>query len=470
MKNPFAKRDDQQEVSRRALIKWSLAAGAALGVSRADIFGILERTAGKATAFAAAENPTRRSVSLIAGTGSLAWFTLLWPQADIALANNPALSWHKPGMATTVGGTRNLVIGPDTPFAALPAARQMTCFTAGANQTHQKNPNLAANLNGNNIYSVVASLQSASPSIIPFISVETGRGGGQQTDVGTAPGAPAVARVANAAGISDLFNSAASRATGILARPSNAQLYKAQYEAFAQLNRASNRSTTKSAYQTASSAAGFLGTNLSTKLATTAADLARYGVDGSMPDTVADIARIFIIAVKSFKMGLTNSIVAPIMNDDPHTAFTAGGINIVPPKLKQVFDAFMADLTAATDDVTGKALADDTVLTITGDTPKSCTIPRGGAGWDDSSPGNHNVVFVYSAGDLKSGWFGGVSRAGAVTGYDAQGKPAGYNPASTMNLALASVAYSIAKRDDRTITSFTNNTPISDIFGNPKLT
>jgi hypothetical protein len=470
MKNPRPARDDQHEVSRRALIKWSLAAGAALGVSRSDIFGILERAAGKDTAFAAAENPTRRSVSLIAGTGSLAWFTLLWPQADIALAANPALSWHKPGMATTVGGTRNLVIGPDTPFATMPAARQMTCFTAGENQTHRKNPDLAANLNGNNIYSVIASLQSASPSIIPFVSVETGRGGGQQTDVGTAPGAPPVSRVANAAGISDLFNSAASRATGILAKPSNAQLYRAQYEAFAQLNRASNRSTTKSAYQTASAAAGFLGTNLSTKLATTPADLARYGVDGGMPDTVADIARIFIIAVKSFKLGLTNAIVAPIMNDDPHTAFTAGGINIVPPKLKQVFDAFMADLTSTTDDVTGKSLADDTVLTITGDTPKSCVVPRGGAGWDDGSPASHNVVYVYSAGDLKSGWFGGVSRAGAVTGFDPQGKPAAYNTATTMRLALSSIAYSIAKRDDRTITNFTNNTPISDIFGNPKQT
>ena len=148
----------------------------------------------------------------------------------------------------------------------------------------------------------------------------------------------------------------------------------------------------------------------------------------------------------------------------------SGGINIVPAQLKRVFDAFMADLTATTDDVTGKSLADDTVLTVTGDTPKSAVIPRGGAGWDDSSPQSHNVVYVYSAGDLKPGWFGGVSRAGAVTGFDAQGKPAAYNTATTMRLALSSIAYSIAKRDDRTISSFTNNTPISDIFGNPKQT
>ena len=470
MQHPLSKRDAKHELHRRALIKWSLAAGAALGVSRSGIFDILERTAGKDVAFAAAENPTRRSVSLIAGTGGLAWFTLLWPQYDVALANNPALSWHKPGMATTVPGTRNLVIGPDTPFANLPAGRQMTCFTAGANQTHLKNPDVAANLNGNNIYSVIASLQASSPSIIPFISIETPRGGGTQTDVGTAPGAPMVSRVNNAEGVTSLFNSAASRAGGLLSNPANAQMYKAHYEAFAQLNRASNRSTTRTAYQTATSAASFLGTNLSAKLAITPADLTRYGVDGGMQSSVADIARIFIVAVKSFKMGLTNAIVAPVLNDDPHTAFTAGGINIVPPQLKRVMDAFMADLTATTDDATGKSLADDTVLTITGDTPKSATIPRGGAGWDDSSPGNHNVVFVYSAGDLKSGWFGSVSRAGAVQGYDPQGRNAAYNPALTARLALSSVAYAIAKRDDRMITSFTNNTPVSDIFGNPKQT
>jgi hypothetical protein len=444
--------------SRRSLIKWSLTAGAALGVSRAVVLEVLEKTSGKDVAFAAAENPTRRSISLIAGTGGLAWFTLLWPQADVALAANPALSWHKPGMAQTVAGTRNLVIGPDTPFANMPAARQMTCFTAGANQTHRQFPPVQADLNGQNIYSVINSLQKASPSVIPMVAI-----GG--ADVGTAPG---TSRVGAATGIVDLFNSAASRVGGLLVNPSNAQLYKAQYEAFAQLNRAANRATTKSAYQTATSAAGFLGTNLASRLQITPADLTRYGIDGGTAASVAEIGRAFIISVKAFKMGLTNAIVMPAFNDDPHTAFTAGGINIIPPQLKRVFDAFMTDLTNTNDEVTMKSLADDTVITITGDTPKSCLIPRGGAGWDDGSPQNTNAVFVYSAGDLKSGWFGGISRNGAVQGFNASAQPAAYDSAFTGRVALASVAYAIAKRDERALTTFANNVRISDVFGHPK--
>jgi hypothetical protein len=459
---PSARRDAQHDVSRRALIKWTVAAGAALGVTRSKVLDILERVGGPTLAAAAAENPTRRSVSLIAGTGGLAWFTLLWPQPDVALAANPALSWHKPGMAQAVAGTQNLVVGPDTPWKNLPAGRQMTCFTAGANLTHTPNPGLMANgLNGNNIYSVFAALQSASPSVVPLVAIGAAP---NAPDVGLTP----VSRVQSATGIVDLFNSAASRANGILARVSDAQLYKAQYEAFTQLNRASARTTTRAAYQTATSAAGFLGTNLAAKLAITPADLTRYGVNGNMVQTVADLARAFIIAVKAFKFGLTNAIVMPAMNDDPHTAFTAGGVNIIPPQLRTVFDAFMADLTATTDDVTGKVLADDTVITITGDTTKSCLIPRGGAGWDDSSPGNTNAVFIYSAGDLKPGWFGGISRTGAVTGFGADGKPAAYNQNLTARIALASAAYAVVKRDERAMSQFANGTIISGVFGNPK--
>jgi hypothetical protein len=52
-KSPFSKRDTQRDITRRALIKWSVAAGAALGVSRSKIFDILEKTAGKDVALAA---------------------------------------------------------------------------------------------------------------------------------------------------------------------------------------------------------------------------------------------------------------------------------------------------------------------------------------------------------------------------------------------------------------------------------
>jgi hypothetical protein len=251
----------------------------------------------------------------------------------------------------------------------------------------------------------------------------------------------------------------------LLSRAGDASLYKAHYDAFSQLNRAANRSTTKTAYQTASSAAQFLGTNLAAKLQISPDDLARYGVTGGTPANVAAVARTMIVAVKAFKMGLTNSVVMRAYNDDPHGAFDGGAVMTRAPMHKRVYDAFMDDLTLNTDDNTLQSLADSTVITIHGDTTKT---PLNKNGWGDGTPNNSNVVYVYSAGHLKSGWFGGTLRNGTAMGFDATGATAAYNGAMTARYAAASIAYAIAKRDERLISTFANGTTISNVFGNPK--
>lgn len=457
-KSKTTERDEQHQMSRRALIKWSLAAGAALGVSRSKIFDILEKTGGKGLAYAASENPTARSVSLVAGNGGLAWFQLMWPYPDIARARNGQFAWHKPGMEMTVAGTdRDLVIGPDTPWANLPPSRQVTAFVCGNTETHTNQPQTVTNLNGSNIFSVASALQSATSSVIPLVTIG-------DVDVGTAPGGARPANVGDGEGIVGLFNSAASRAGGLLASTTNASLYKAHYDSATQLNRAANRSTTLSSYTTAKGAAKFLGTNLATKLAITPDDLTRYGVDGNTRSNVADIAKALIVSVKSFKMALTNSVVIPAMRDDPHGAFN-GDVNVVPGQLKKVFDAFMADLTNTTDDNTMKSLADDTIITICGDTPKD---PTQRVNWPDGPPGNTNIVYVYSAGNLNTGWFGSIDRNSTVKGFDEKGLPAAYNGTNTAKLATASIAYAIAKRDDRAISAFANGITISGVFGRVK--
>lgn len=458
-KHPLSKREEKRELHRRALIKWSVAAGAALGVSRSKVFDILERTGGRDIAFAAAANPTTRSVHVVAGNGGLAWFTQLWPHNDIAAANSSTLAWNFPGQATVVSGTdKKLTIGPQTPFAMLPAQNQMTCFLCGANETHTRQPTSSTALNGNNIFSVASALQAASPSVIPLITIG-------DVDVGTAPGAARPANVGNGDGIVGLFNSAASRAGGLLSQMGDATLYKAHFDAFSQLNRAANRSTTKIAYTTASSAAQFLGTNLSAKLQITSADLTRYGITGSTRANVAAIGKAFIVTVKAFKMGLTNSVVLPAMDDDPHGAFDGGDVNVVPPQMKAVFDGFMNDLQNTTDDNTMQVLADDTVITICGDTPKDCLTP---GGWPDGTVSNTNNVYVYGAGNLKSGWYGSIDRNGNAKGFDATGAAATYNGTTTAKYAMASIAYAIAKRDDRAISNFANGITISGVFGRPK--
>jgi hypothetical protein len=462
-KSERTKRDEKREVSRRALIKWTVAAGAALGVTRPKIFSILEKAGDKELAYAAAANPTTRSVHIVAGNGGLSWFTLFWPHNDIAAgatASN-SLAWHKPGMQMLVQGTDNpLTIGPDTPWASLPAKQQVTCFTCGGNETHTRQPQTTVTLNGSNIFSVASALQSSSPSVIPIVTLA-------DVDVGTAPGAARPANVPDGNGIVGLFNSAASRAGGLLANSNDATLYKAQYDAFTQLNAAANRPTTKISYTTSGGAAQFLGTNLAGALAITQADLTRYGVDGTTRTTVAAIANALIVTVKAFKLGLTNCIVLPAMDDDPHTAFDAGDVNTVPASMKLVFDGFMNDLQNTTDSATNQALSNDIVITVCGDTPKNCTQK---AGWIDSTPGNTNEVFVYGAGYLKTGRWGAIDRTGAVTGFDAAGNPATYSGTSEAQSCTASIAYAIAKGDERAISMFANGVTVGGIFGVPQQT
>jgi hypothetical protein len=187
--------------------------------------------------------------------------------------------------------------------------------------------------------------------------------------------------------------------------------------------------------------------------------LGRHGLD------VAAIGNTLIVAVKAFRMGLTNCIVMPGMGDDPHNAFTSGDVKTVPAQLAKVFNAFMADLQATTDDTTGVNLADDTVITFTTDTTKNALNQ---SGWPDGTASNSNVMYAYGAGELKTGWFGSLSTAGVATGFDATGKAATYNGTLQANLATAAVLYAIAKRDDRAISTFANGLTISGILGQPK--
>ncbi len=61
-----------------------------------------------------------------------------------------------------------------------------------------------------------------------------------------------------------------------------------------------------------------------------------------------------------------------------------------------------------------------------------------------------------------------MPRSAPVDGFDANGNATAYNGANTARLAMASVAYAIAKRDERAISAFANGITISGKFGNPK--
>ncbi len=450
----MSKRDQERELTRRALIRWSLAAGAALGVTRAGVLDALERGAGSGIAQAAGELPMKRSVHIRAVIGGLAWFQLLWPHNDIAAAaaeQGPGtrFPYHKPGQTRLVGGTdRPLTRGPETPFEALPPERQITAYMAGENETHEFQPDsITQSLGGKSMFAIAAALQAANPAVIPVIAVG-------DSQLGDAAGAPEAAVVPTGDDIVGLFNSAASRAGGLLATAGHPDLYRAQYATLAALNRAADRPATRAAYSTARRAAGFLGTNLAKQLEIMPEDLMRYRIDATMRADIAALGRTLIVAAKAFAMGLTSSIIVPGPRDDPHTAFAdVAEATRVAASLRAVLDGFMSHLTALEDAVTKRKLSEDIVITIDGDTPKT---PIDLRNWSDTTPQNSNWMYVYGGGSLRTGWFGGVDRNEGVTGFDpATGlATADHRGDAQAEAACTAVAYAIARGDTRRVADF----------------
>jgi hypothetical protein len=452
-------RDKDRELTRRALIKWSLATGVALGVSQTRILEILDRHGGRGIAEAASANPTKRTVHLRGVNGGIAWFTLLWPQNAIAAAagSNPRTTWPFTAAQTRkIAGTGgDLTLGPNTPFATFEPNKQMTVFMAGSNEAHTEKPiTITRSLNGNSLFAIMSVLQQASPTVIPMINVSN-------FDLGTAPGAPRPAVVASGEDIVGLFNSAASRAGGLLERAKyagHADLYRAHYETLAALNRASTRPTTHDAYVTARSAAAFLGRNLAKELEITPADLAAYGIDANTRTEIAAIGKALIVTAKAFQLRLTSSVVLPTLADDPHDAFlNLTTLNSTTASLKRVLDAFMTDLANRKDPITNTPLSEDIVMTIDGDTPKT---PLDRTQWLDPTPANSNWMYVYGGGKLKTGWFGGIApngTNGTTTGFNPTTGAATptYNGDLQAKAAVAAVAYAVSRGDLRAVQDFT---------------
>jgi len=418
-------------------------------VPRWKVFEVLEGTGGRALAAEAACATTNRSVHIIAGSGGFAWFQLLWPHNDVAAAGNSGFAFHAPGEQTMAMGTdMPLTLGPEAPWKTLTGRRQVTAMIAGNNEAHTNQPVTSTTVaTGVSVFAAAASLQASTPTLVPVIAVD-------DVPFGTANGAPRAARVGNADGIVELFNSAASRAGGVLEAEANGSLYVAAYNAFQQLHRAAGRPTMVRAFGTGNTAARLLGKNLAAALRPTDADLARYGVNAGSANKLVQFAKALAATAKAFSMGLTSSVIIPAMRDDPHGAFgDMADLRLTVQTLGASLDAFLADLSAIDDPTCGGSkIADNTVISINGDTPKD---PLDRGGWPDGTPRNANWMYVLGAGHLKTGWFGGVRRDGNVRIFNpSNGQEMDGDPATTGMPAAASVIYAVAKGDMRRVQDF----------------
>jgi len=423
-----------QGESRRTFLKLTTAFGAALGLDRAGILNVIADVGGNALAQSATKK-TRPSIHLVTGNGGFAWFQLLWPHTEIADSGNNNFAFHDFANVKPGDTDRPSRVASSTPFQGLGRSKQVTALMSGTNDTHTATPNSASSLgNGMNMLAASAALQQVNSSLVPVIGIEP-------VTYGNATGAPGVTTVGDPDGIVELFNSAASRFA--LQVPQDAALYEATFKAQVSLLKAANRATMKKQLDIGRSASNFLGQNLADKLRPTAEDEARYEINAGTANKLRNIAKTFIIAAKAFKMGLTQSVILPVMRDDPHGAFNdMNGLTMTVQALGRYFDKLHEDLNVMNTE-TGRPYADDFVFTVHGDTPKN---PTNRGGWPDGTQRNSNWLYVFGNGRLKTGWFGEYKANGTVNSFNpvTGDIDANRSSASTAGAASAAALFAIA--------------------------
>ena len=309
----------------------------------------------------AAQCGAQRVVAIVAGNGSLSWFTLAWPAPAVINGFQGAFAYDDPAR------TRSVSSDPAHPLFARTLGATLapiwdgagrvphpTVFVAGTNETHTNTPTSINNAVGQSMLAAGAVLQAPLEPAVRVMVI------GVNGAYGTAAGAPAREQVTNVdAAIATIVNSGAAN---------DAQLRP------------------------------------------TAAQLAAYVSPGS-PQNVVEMATELAFAANAFRTGTLGTLVIDGFNDDPHGAFDGNIATGRADQLAQLLDAFYRDLARSNELACGDggnflSLADNTALIVFGDTPKN-SFNR--AGWADGTPGNSNWIYVRGNGFTKPGWFGEIS-------------------------------------------------------------
>ncbi len=460
---------------RRTFLRLVGAAGAAFGLERSKVLDYLFDQGGAALADSC--NTTLRSVHVIGGNGSFAWFQLLWPHIEVATSGNSAFAYHSfdvPGTMYTPGGAdQPFYYAPEAPWMSNGApVRPVTGFMAGVNETHTQTPTTPAIVSsGASLLATVASIQRATPCLLPVIGVTP-------LNFGAAPGAPSIATVPSADGMIELFNSAASQM--ILAAEKDKKLFETYYKAALGLREAAGRPTWARQLDVGKTAANLIGRNLSQALTPTATDLSNYGVSAlnastassASKDKLTKFARALIISARAFKLGLTNCVIVGLSPGatsettftDPHVVFNnMTQLKDTVKAFGDILNGFYNDL-GTTDDPAcpGTKLSETTIFTAHGDTPHS---PLQADAWPDATPKDSNWLYVMGGGYLRTGWFGGVKANGNTDGFDPTTGAIVPNQAAniTSTAAGAAVAYAVSKGNMATVKQYYTGPEITGI-------
>lgn len=350
----------------------------------------------------------QRTVHLVAGIGGLAWFTLLWPAPAVITGFQSTYSFDDPAKAASVGTAAHPLYvrrtsATTTLWQGSGLHPQPTAFVAGINQTHSLTP-ITTRVGTTEVIAAGARAQKSLAPALPVLALYASQ---VPLPYGPAAGAPAATPAPDVPSAI-----AALKATATVSATLEAELVPD-----------------------------------ATKLATW------YPADA--PVVVKQLAERLLFTANLLRKGLVGTVVMPALNDDPHGAWLgAAPAAARADVLAGILDRFYAELAAANETACGHegrplSLADNTVLVVTGDTPKNAF---NNAGWPDGTPANSNFVYVRANGFLVPGWFGAISPQGKTEFDPKTGAlaPAG-TAAASQTAALQGVLYAITRGDTNAV-------------------
>jgi hypothetical protein len=470
---------------RRAFLKMCGVTAAAIGLERSRLLNYLADEGGHGLAEAAG-SAFGRALIVPCPSGSFAWMQELWPMPDMATqsvqgalgkvtsylycnaygysgagslaASQGAAAGYRGTYAgpkgpatnalgaaitytkvdpTTVSalkyhatGDRPMFYSPDAPWFNHVAGKPIfpvSCFMSGKDETHTPYPTSATTLSNSSVLqAALASLGAANSSaVVPVLALAP-------ITYGRAPGAPEVAVVPSAAGMIDLFNSAASQLA--LKSTSDQQLFETYFKALLAIRPSSPRSSWAPQLQVGKNAARIIGLNFASQLTPTQADLDFFGLSDLRLNYGPGAASMFkmnvnqttkldifmsalIVVAKAFQLGLSKTAIVPLSPaasdnsfTDPHTSFIAGNEQMsrnTAHFVGKALDAFYQYLAQYPDpESTGETLDQNTMFVAYGDTPHD---PLTGVttSWKDATPNGCNFIYMMDPrASIKDGWFG----------------------------------------------------------------
>jgi hypothetical protein len=410
--------------SRREFIKGIMAASAAMGLGPLRALEVLDHLGGSALAQEACPG-TALLLNLVAGTGGLSWFQALWPVPGVmvnppshsALAplvnavtvvapqGDPDSPRNHPLYARIVPGTRGQPL-----FGAYNRAANVTAVLCGRSSAHQIAPNIVNNTNtitdgvGGEIqvFAAAAALQDSLPALLPVVGVPW-KGVEMPYTKASAPMQASAPRrpKGTADTIIGLFSSAAELVSTRQYQQAWRSLLQTGTEA--QDRDRDARLALQGAGKNIALRLDYRGVDLTQVVGTTVVKMAKGGQANAL--ALVDLAQGLIVSLKAFQMGLTAQVNLPVFNDDPHTAFTGRFFTPIADGLAMCMDWFMGQMVSTRDPAcAGKSLADNLVISISGDMPKD---PFSSAGdWNDAPAMAANWVYIIHNGELVPGWFG----------------------------------------------------------------